>query len=184
MEAQVRVYLCTPLLTSFEPFHFLPLSKAVQGILSPLISLKPIVLSLAQCLQFIPPYFECPYGCPLLQPNFFIVICTFCYHFLTFIQISFYTIQLNYFFKNASDLHVAKSNDNIISHHLSSYPFFVGWISSQDVLFSVPFTGSSSSTRPTNIVVTYLYVKHFQYYIRGFHLNSRLINTNVHIEFT
>lgn len=97
METQVRVYLCTPLLTSLEPFHFLPLSKAVQGILSPLISLKPIVLSLAQCLQFIPPYFECPYGCPLLQPNFFIVICTFCYHFLTFIQISFYTIQLNSF---------------------------------------------------------------------------------------
>lgn len=97
METQVRVYLCTLLLTSFEPFHFLPLSKAVQGILSPLISLKPIVLSLAQCLQFIPPYFEYPYGCPLLQPNFFIVICTFCYHFLTFIQMSFYTIQLNSF---------------------------------------------------------------------------------------
>lgn len=89
-----------------------------------------------------------------------------------------------FYFKNASDRHVAKSNDNVISHHLSSYPFFVRWTSSQAVLFSVPFTGSSSSTRPTNIVVTYLYVKHFQYYIRGFLLNSRLTNTNVHIEFT
>ena len=62
------------ILSSLEPFIFCYSASQCKACFPISLPLKPIVLGLAQCLQFMLPCFEFSCGYPLLQPNFFRVI--------------------------------------------------------------------------------------------------------------
>lgn len=89
------------------------------------LPLKPIVLGLAQCLQFMLPCFEFSCGYPLLQPNFFRVIILLPFSHIYSNFISYHSSKVKKKMPVTSML--PNAMDNVISHHLSpNYLFFWG----------------------------------------------------------